>query len=122
MDEKIDMGSRSTQVSVLSPDADSGLDIKQTIAESVAKQARAYTNQILRYLFLVVLGAIVASVWNLNGQIYQAVGATSISTKTLELEISRLTKEVDKLERQLKTQDCLEDRKVTDKAGCYRGN
>lgn len=117
-----DISKKSAQISVLLPDAGSGLDIKQTISELVAKQAREYTNHILRYFLLVVLGAIVASIWNLNGQIYQAVGATSVSTKSLELEISRLTKEMDKLEKQLNVINCIEDKKVMDKAGCYRGN
>lgn len=68
------------------------------------------------------VGAISASVWNLNGKIYEAVGATSVSTKALEMENSRLKEEVAKLQKQSDVKDCLENKKVIDKAGCYRGN
>jgi hypothetical protein len=73
-------------------------------------------------MLTVVTGAILASVWGLNSAIYQAVGATSVSTKSLELEIVRLRDDVKRQQQQLTIRDCLENKKVTDKAGCYRGN
>jgi len=108
--------------SITASDADSELRMKKTITDVVGAQAIEYTNKILRYFFLVVVGAIAASIWNLNGLIYQAVGETGVSTKALEIEIARLKDEVGKLERQLNIRDCLESKKVIDKAGCYRGN
>ena len=109
-------------ISITASDADSELRMKKTITDVVGAQAIEYTNKILLYFFLVVVGAIAASVWSLNGLIYQAVGETSVSTKALEIEITRLKDEVSKLERQLSIRDCLESKKVIDKAGCYRGN
>ncbi len=106
---------------ITSPNTDE-LRIKQTITDVVGRQAIEYTNRILRYLFVAIVGALAAIVWNLNGQIYQAVGATGVSSKALELEINRLREEVNKLQGQARISGCLNDKKVTDKAGCYRGN
>ncbi len=96
--------------------------MRKVVTDAVVAQAIQYTNKILVYFFVAIVGAIAASVWNLNGQIYQAVGATSVSTKALEMEINRLRDEVSKLRKQSDIRDCLENKKVTDKAGCYRGN
>lgn len=96
--------------------------IEEAVSQQVLAATKEYTNRVLRYLLLVVAGAIAASVWNLNGQIYQAVGATSVSTKALELEIARLNDEVKSQKSLLAQRDCLENKKVVDKAGCYRGN
>ena len=96
--------------------------IEEAVSQQVLAATKEYTNRVLLYLLLVVAGAIAASVWNLNGQIYQAVGATSVSTKALELEIARLNDEVKSQKSLLTQRDCLENKKVVDKAGCYRGN
>ena len=109
-------------VSITTSDPDSGLTIKKAVTDEVIAQARQYTNKILIYFFMAVVGAIAASVWNLNGQIYQAVGATNVSSKALEMEINRLREEIGKLQKQSDIRDCLDNKKVTDKAGCYRGN
>ena len=101
-------------------DSDFNVQISKTVTDEVASQATAYTNRILRYIVAVVIGAVLASVWNLNGQIYQAVGATSVSTKALELEIERLKLELAKQQIRVKIQECLENKLVLDKAGCYR--
>ena len=113
---------QTAPLSITASDADSELRMKKTITDVVGAQAIEYTNKILRYFLMVVVGAIAASVWNLNGLIYQAVGETSVSTKALEMEITRLRDEVSKLQKQSSIRDCLENKKVTDKAGCYRGN
>lgn len=112
----------SQPVSITTSDPDSGLTIRKAVEDEVVAQAKEYTNRVLRYLLVAVMGAIAASVWNLNGQIYQAVGATSVSSKALEMEIARLKEENSKLQRQADIRDCVENKKVTDKAGCYRGN
>lgn len=96
--------------------------IEEAVSQQVLAATKEYTNRVLRYLLLVVAGAIAASVWNLNGQIYQAVGATSVSTKALELEIARLNDELKSQKSLITQRDCLENKKVVDKAGCYRGN
>jgi hypothetical protein len=98
------------------------LEIKSVITKEIADQARIYVNRILKYFFAVGLGAIAAVIWNLNGEIYKAVGETSVSTKSLDLEIARLNNEVSKLQKELDTKNCLENNKVKDKAGCYRVN
>lgn len=116
------LGVASEPISITAPDQDSRLIIKKTVSDEVLAQVKEYTTRTLRYLLFVVAGAIIASVWNLNGQIYQAVGATSVSTKALELEIARLKDEVSNRQQQLTIRDCLDNKKVTDKAGCYRGN
>lgn len=102
--------------------ADLDFTIKEAVSQQVLVAAREHTNRVFRYLLFVVVGAIAASIWNLNGQIYQAVGATSVSTKALELEIARLNDEVKSQKSLLTQRDCLENKKVMDKAGCYRGN
>ena len=113
---------QSTPFSITAPGADPATSITKTIADQIAAKAQEYTNKILTYLILVVAGAIAASVWSLNGLIYKAVGETSVSTKALEMEITRLKDEVSKLQNRSSMRDCLENKKVTDKAGCYRGN
>ncbi len=102
--------------------ADLNFTINEAVSQQVLVAAKEYTNRVFRYLLMVVVGAIAASIWNLNGQIYQAVGATSVSTKALELEIARLNDEVKSQKSLLAQKDCLENKKVLDKAGCYRGN
>lgn len=107
-------------ISLAVTDSDSG--IKVTVTNEVAKQAAEHINKIIKYFFMVVLGAILAVIWNLNGQIYQAVGATGVSTKALEIEINRLRDEIKNLQKQSDLKDCITNKQVTDKAGCYRGN
>lgn len=111
----------ATPISITTPDSDSETKLRRTINDVVGAQAIEYTNRILRYFLVAVVGAIAAIIWNLNGLIYQAVGETSVSTKALEMEIARLKDEVTKLEKEARIKNCLEDKKVTDKAGCYRG-
>jgi hypothetical protein len=96
--------------------------VKKAVADEVLQQVKDYTNKILIYLLVALGGAIAASVWNLNAQIHQAVGAAGVSSKALELEITRLKDEAKKNSQQLTLKDCLENKKVIDKAGCYRGN
>lgn len=98
------------------------LDIQATIADRISAAAKDYTNKILSYMLFVVVGALIVLVWDLNGLIHQAAGATSVASKVLETEVARLNREVKKLEEQIKQRDCLENRRVIDKAGCYRGN
>lgn len=103
-------------------ESESNLDVQATIADRIQSAANEYTNKIFRYMLFVVGGALIATVWNLNGQISQAVGSSGVATKSLEIEISRLNEEIKKLEQQIKQRDCLDNKRVIDKAGCYRGN
>jgi hypothetical protein len=99
-----------------------GIDVQGTIANRINAAAHEYSNKIFRYLIFVLAGALVAVIWGLNGQIYQAVGASSVSTKALEIEITRLQREIKRLEKQITQRDCLEDKRVVHKSGCYHGN
>lgn len=105
-------------------DSSTELDVtvRKAVADEVLQQVKEYTNKILIYLLVALGGAIAASVWNLNAQIHQAVGAAGVSSKALELEIARLKEEAKKNSQQLTLKECLENKKVIDKAGCYRGN
>jgi hypothetical protein len=103
-------------------ESESNLDVQATIADRIQSAANEYTNKIFRYMLFVVGGALIATVWNLNGQISQAVGSSGVATKSLEIEVSRLNEEIKKLEQQIKQRDCLDNKRVIDKAGCYRGN
>lgn len=115
-------GISSVPVSIASSDTELAVTVKQVVTDEVLSQAKDYTNKILVYLLVALGGGVAASVWNLNGQIYQAVGATGVSSKALELEIARLKDELKKNSQQSMLKECLENRKVIDKAGCYRGS
>lgn len=107
---------------VITGSSESNLEMKKVVSDEVVAQAKDYAHRTLRYIFAVILGAVIASVWDLNGKIYQAVGSTSVSTKALELEITRLKDELAKEEKRNTVMTCLDNKKVVDKAGCYRGN
>lgn len=103
-------------------DSKSNLDIQATIADRIHAAANEYTNRIFRYLLFVVGGGVIVTVWDLNAKISHAVGSSGVEAKSHQIEISRLNEEIKKLEQKIKQRDCIENKSVTDKAGCYRGN
>lgn len=100
------------------------VEISKAVRDEVLAKANEYISKFYGYIFGGIIGILATIVWDLNGQIYKAVGETgvnAVSTKILEIEINRLKEEINKLERQSNINDCLENKKVTNKAGCYHG-
>jgi hypothetical protein len=107
-------------VSIIESSPDSGLTMKKIVSAEVLDQVKEHTNKVLRYFCFVVAGAIAASVWSLNSEIYKAVGETGGgTTKAQEIEIEQLKGQIHDLKTQLNFKDCMENKKVINKAGCY---
>jgi hypothetical protein len=112
----------NSSLSILSDPKRPSTEAQKFISDEVVAQAQKHLYQLLKYFFMVVVGALVAVVFQLNGEIYKAVGETGVSTKAFELEVARLNSEVIELRKNLSQKDCLLDIKVKNKADCYHGN
>lgn len=111
--------SGAAPISITSPNPDPETTIRAAAFDAVAAQAKEYINKILLYLLVAVLGAVAAVVWDLNGEVYKAVGEVSVSAKLQDFEVSQLRQKIDELKEEMVLQKCLADKNIKDKARCY---
>ena len=88
----------------------------------IEKQITKFIAWAVGSVLLVALGAMGATVWQLNGAIYQAVGKQSESGTALETLKNRVQVLEKENEAQKKTVACFSNPTVKDKRGCIYGN
>jgi|GEM_PF-6537628 len=108
----------------LSIASDSNLEFEKAAMEAVNNKATEYVNKILKYVFVAVFftfsGAIAATVWDLNGRIYEAVGKTEISSEIYKQRLKDLENKNELYVQEIVLKDCLLNKAVIEKGGCYK--
>lgn len=83
-------------------------------------RANQIFSKLLAYLLGAIGGALIATIWNLNSAIYEAVGKQSAHKEIADFEAQELQKQINAIKLQLSYTNCMNDSKVKDKSGCYK--
>jgi len=103
---------------------DQNLTLEGVAGRILDHKIKGALNKVLSYIItaaVVGLAGIVLGISHeLNGKISEAVGKQSTQQQFYESKINDLQRQVDEQKRQLHYYQCIDDKRVKDKAGCYR--
>jgi hypothetical protein len=97
-------------------------DFEPHIEQSIEKRLKRFAVWFGTSILLVIIGAVLATIWQLNGAIYEAVGKSSereLYSEVLKMKIQQLDKEN---QLQKKALDCYANPTIKDKRGCNYGH